>query len=112
MRLPDEAEKPYRKARVWVFLGPPRLAAKTPVYEGWKTLDFLGFSRPKSRLINGLHGIFRGNYFVGPVWAQEAGRGSFEAIGKGGIVHGASLVQFPIISNQLSHPVARQSTSG
>jgi hypothetical protein len=30
---------------VWVFLAPGRLAAKTPVYEGWKGLDFLGFSR-------------------------------------------------------------------
>jgi hypothetical protein len=27
------------------FLGPCLLATKTLVYEGWKSLDFLGFSR-------------------------------------------------------------------
>jgi hypothetical protein len=26
---------------VWVFLGPPHLATKTPVYEGWISLDSL-----------------------------------------------------------------------
>jgi hypothetical protein len=30
----------------WVFLARGRFAAKTPVYEGWISLDFLGFSRP------------------------------------------------------------------
>jgi hypothetical protein len=28
------------------FLGPRRFAAKTQSFEGWKSLDFLGFSRP------------------------------------------------------------------
>ena len=32
---------------VWDFLAAGPLAAKTPVCEGWKSLDFLGFSRPK-----------------------------------------------------------------
>jgi hypothetical protein len=27
------------------FLGPRRFAVKIPVYEGWISLDFLGFSR-------------------------------------------------------------------
>ena len=29
------------------FLGPRRFAAKTPDFDGWISLDFLGFSRPK-----------------------------------------------------------------
>jgi hypothetical protein len=29
------------------FLGPRRFAAKAPDFEGWISLDFLGFSRPK-----------------------------------------------------------------
>jgi hypothetical protein len=35
---------------VWVFLGTGPLATKTLVYEGWKSLDFLGFSRPDQAL--------------------------------------------------------------
>jgi hypothetical protein len=31
---------------VWVFLAHGPLTAKALVYEGWKSLDFLGFSRP------------------------------------------------------------------
>jgi hypothetical protein len=30
---------------VWVFLAGGYFAAKTPDYEGWISLDFLGFSR-------------------------------------------------------------------
>ena len=41
-------------------------AAKTPFIGYWISLDFLGFSRPKSRLINGLHGINRQKFFTGP----------------------------------------------
>ena len=41
-----------------------RFVAKTPAYRGIGfLLDFLGFSRPKSRLFNGLHGAFRGKVF-------------------------------------------------
>jgi hypothetical protein len=29
------------------FLGPRRFGAKTPAFEPWICLDFLGFSRPK-----------------------------------------------------------------
>jgi hypothetical protein len=35
----------------WVFLGPSRFSVKTPAYEGWKSLDFLGFSR-QNRVIS------------------------------------------------------------
>jgi hypothetical protein len=34
-----------RKNRIWVFLARRRFAAKTPDFEGWISLDFLGFSR-------------------------------------------------------------------
>jgi hypothetical protein len=47
--MPDWA--PYRwQARrsdpVWVFLVGRRFVTKTPGYEGWISLDLLGFSRP------------------------------------------------------------------
>jgi hypothetical protein len=35
---------------IWVFLVPDRIAAKTPAFEGWISLDFLGFSRPNRDL--------------------------------------------------------------
>ena len=41
----------------WIFLEPPHLAAKTPVYEGWNSLDFLGFSRPNRDLSMGCAGF-------------------------------------------------------
>jgi hypothetical protein len=96
-----------RHRSVWVFLGRPHLGAETPVYEGWISLDFLGFPwilSSESRLINGLRGIFRGSFFLGPVLAREEPERApaVEAIRKGGIVHGASLLQFLIVSNQLS----------
>jgi hypothetical protein len=46
-----------RHRSVWVFLGPPHLAAKTPVYEGWNSLDFLGFSRQNLDLSMGYAGF-------------------------------------------------------
>ena len=45
-----------RERRVWVFLGRGRLDAKTLVYEGWKSLDFLGFC-PNSTFSMGYAGI-------------------------------------------------------
>jgi hypothetical protein len=42
---------------VWVFLGSRRLAAKTPGFEGWKGLDFLGFSRPNRAFSMGYAGF-------------------------------------------------------
>ena len=48
---------------VWIFLARRLFAAKTPFIGYWISLDFLGFSRPKSRLINGLHGINGEKFF-------------------------------------------------
>ena len=49
---------------VWVFLARGRFVAKHPDYAGWISLDFLGFSRPNSRLINRLRRIFREKFFL------------------------------------------------
>jgi hypothetical protein len=35
------------------FLGPGHFAMKTPAFERWISLDFLGFSRPKRDLSMG-----------------------------------------------------------
>ena len=64
-------------------------------------MDFLGFSRQKSRIINGLRRIFGGNFFLSPVLARKPERPpAVEAFRKGGIVHGASLLQFLIVSKK------------
>jgi hypothetical protein len=44
------------------FLGPGRLLAKTPNYEGWLSLDFLGFSRQKRDLSMGYTGFSLENF--------------------------------------------------
>jgi hypothetical protein len=38
---------------VWFFLAPACFSTKTPTYERWISLDFLGFSRPKRDLSMG-----------------------------------------------------------
>jgi hypothetical protein len=42
---------------VWVFLARGLLAAKAPVFEGWKSLNFLGFSRPNLAFSMGYAGF-------------------------------------------------------
>ena len=46
LRLDGRARDARSGGRIWVFLAPGRFGLKTPVFEGWKSLDFLGFSRP------------------------------------------------------------------
>jgi hypothetical protein len=94
---------------VWVFLARGHFAAKTlfmRVGFPWISLDFLGFPwilSSESRLINGLRGIFRGRFFLSLSWREKPERApAVETIRKGGIVHGASLLKFLIVSNQLS----------
>jgi hypothetical protein len=69
-------------------------------------LDFLGFPwilSSESRLFNGLRGIFGGKFFLTLSWREKPERApAVETIRKGGIVHGTSLLQFLIASNQLS----------
>ena len=66
---------------VWIFLAQGRLTAKAPVFKGWKSLDFLGFSRPKSSLFNGLHGIFAERNFARPFAAAAALKGRANCLG-------------------------------
>jgi hypothetical protein len=69
-------------------------------------LEFLGFPwilSSESRLINGLREIFHEHSIASPSFGAKPGRApAVEAIQKDGIVHGASLPKFLIVSNQLS----------
>jgi hypothetical protein len=56
-----------------------RLASKTPIFEGWISLDFLGFSRPNRDFSMG-YAAFRGVEFFVPVSLALKG----EAAGAGG----------------------------
>ena len=48
---------------LWVSLADGCCALKTSAHEGWIVLDFLGFSRPESRVFNGLRGLSRRSDF-------------------------------------------------
>jgi hypothetical protein len=78
-------------------------------------LDLFGFPwilSSETSLINGLHGIFRGKFFVTALWRKKPGRAlKVEAVQKGGIAHGASLLQFLIVSKQLSSDPAAQANT-
>jgi hypothetical protein len=56
---------------VWVFLGPCPFAAKALVYGGWKSLDFLGFSRPKRAFSIGYAGFSLKENFSRPPCPRE-----------------------------------------
>ena len=76
------------------FLGPWPFRCESPRLWGWKSLDFLGFSRPKSRLFNGLRGIFAERKFLAlSPCRREAPRRerAVEAMRKRRIVHGTKL---------------------
>jgi hypothetical protein len=89
---------------VWVFLFRRRLAAKALVYGGWKSLDFLGFSRPKRAFSMSYAGFSLKENFTRPPCRREVaaagacGRG----MRKGGIVHGTSVTRFLISCKRLS----------
>ena len=57
------------------FLGLGPFGRENPGFEGWKSLDFLGFSRVESSLFNGLRGIFAQQKFHAPFcrWARAVG---------------------------------------
>jgi hypothetical protein len=89
---------------VWIFLGPPHFAAETPVYEGWNSLDFLGFSRSNRMVSMGCAGLSR-TFFLEPCLGARSRSGLLRGHSEGGIVLGASLLLFLIVSNQsLSGP--------
>ena len=45
--------QPPVRLPIWVSLARGRFAAKTPDFEGWISLDFLGFSRPNRAFSTG-----------------------------------------------------------
>ena len=104
----ERVERPRRieQARpVWVPLGDGHFAAKSPVFEGWKSLDFLGFSRPKRAFSMGYAGFSLKKISRGPLaLMRAAGADRLEPLGlrKGAIVHGRSLKSFLTFRNKLS----------
>ena len=95
----------YLCESIWVFLAARRFAAKTPVKAYWICLDFLGFSRQNLDFSMGYTGsgekfFFRAPFAFGSGSAAEAP--AVEAMRKGGIIHGASLIIFLIYGKQLS----------
>ena len=93
------------------FLGPEPFCGKDPAFEGWISLDFLGFSRPNRDLSMGYTG-FSLKSFSWPFcpWAFEAaGRtAADEAMRKRRGVHRASLTWILIFCSLLSsRPVYR-----
>jgi hypothetical protein len=84
------------------FLDSARFGAKSPNSAYWIVLDFLGFSRPNLDLSMGCEG-FLAESFSCASWRERPERApAVEVIREGGIVHEATLLQFLIVSNQLS----------
>jgi hypothetical protein len=54
-------------------------AAKTQVSRGWKSLDFLGFSRPKRDLSIG-YAVFSGNFFPIPFRRRKGACGTAQRL--------------------------------
>ncbi|HSV00622.1 MAG TPA: hypothetical protein VLI91_10990, partial [Roseiarcus sp.] len=73
-------------------LGPFRLGRLK--FAGWKSLDFLGFSRANRDFINGLRAIFAQKFFAsavpGEAWREDR-RGAVEAVRRGRIMHEIEL---------------------
>jgi hypothetical protein len=67
---------------VWIVLADGRLAAKTPVCEGWKSLDFLGFSRVK-RAFSMRYTGFSLKKISRALWPERDGIGGMGAGGLG-----------------------------
>jgi hypothetical protein len=57
------------------FLGTAPFAAKTQDYEGWKSLDFLGFSRPNRDLSMG-YARFSEKFISHRFWRRESAVGT------------------------------------
>jgi hypothetical protein len=81
-----------------------RFAAKTPAYERWISLDFLGFSRPNRDFPMGCAAFSGKNFSPSLSAATETPERepSVFACGRGRIVHGASLTLFLIFRKRLS----------
>jgi hypothetical protein len=89
---------------VWVFLARGRFAAKTPAYEPWISLDFLGFSRPDRDFSMGYADFSGKNFSPSFSAGTEAPEREPHGLGmrKRRIVHGSSLPRFLIFCKSLS----------
>ncbi len=89
---------------VWILLGLAVLLPKTPVFEGWISLDFLGFSRPNRDLSMGYTGITAENFSCrSSPCGSGAGTGACDrGHAEGQECHGASVIQFLFSCNKLS----------
>jgi hypothetical protein len=102
-RTPTRA-RPLRPERlVWVFLAHARSTAKALAFEGWKSLDFLGFSRPKQAFSMGYAGfsLKENSWALLPAAVASVGTGaSGFGMQKSRIGHWSSLTYFMIFSNK------------
>ena len=86
------------------FLGPSLFRSEDPAYEGWISLDFLGFSRHNLDLSIGYADKI-GKYFLVRFWwrSKRSGRGpSVVGMRTSRICHAASLAEILIFLNRLS----------
>ena len=88
---------------VWIFLGSGGLPAKTSGFEGWKSLDFLGFSRPNRAFSKSYAGFSPKKIprALCPRGRPREGRGHDFGLWKGTDLSQASLTRFLILCNQL-----------
>jgi hypothetical protein len=86
------------------FLGLGPFSRENPGFEGWKGLDFLGFSRPNRAFSMGYAGFSLKEIFSRPFapapepWERQP---TILACVKGRIGHGASLIRFLLFCNKL-----------
>ena len=86
---------------VWIFLAPHLFAAKTPVYERWISLDFLGFSRPNLGFSMGCADFSAKKFSRRFCRSVEARNGSLRFAYGARIAHRPSLTEFRIFCNRL-----------
>jgi hypothetical protein len=85
------------------FLGPGAVQPRKPCFEGWKSLDFLGFSRPSRAFSMGYAGFSLEEFLAPfcPAAEPRERRPTILGCGKGRIGHRATLLLFLLFCNQL-----------
>jgi len=86
------------------FLGPGHFAREIQIYGYWKSLDFLGFSRPNRDLSMRCAGFSREEFFSPLLSWRAAGAGgaAAEVMRMRRIIHKASLARFLLFVNRSS----------
>jgi hypothetical protein len=81
-----------RSIRFWVFLDGGRFTSKSRSYEGWISLDFLGFSRPNLYFSMGCADFSLNDFSRALPRHGKPGTGALSlADAEGGICHGDEL---------------------